>query len=777
MASLSHHSSSSQEVYHDLDQQQQLVQQLPRHRYYNQYNHKPRFSSSAQRRILQEDEDGDGNDSPIISRNYTLIAMIPKGACQNSDFFENILQGCQDRAAREPDRVVVCDCFSKLDYFLNNNNEIPFTQGELITYLSERNAVDGISVAVSNTEDVDIPIAQAVKAGLPVVTVDSDAPDSGRIAYIGTDNIAMGREMGKVLVQLRPHGGTYVIVSAPSPNLAERELGLRQTLNNTRWTELEGYSPILPSEEANTTTQMKELAESNPEIRAMLPVYLNPMADSEAWAAFAEPYINANRTILFVGTDWTDGQLDLLRQGYVHGLVGQLPYEMGWESASKLIELQSKRGNFSDGAPTDSVILGTNLIEILRIPLDLPTIDFDYMYLGTINILGYVLFSVVALLSIGFAGWTFFNRKKYVVRASQPTFLYMICFGALILGSSIIAFGIDDEPGTFTQDQCDVACMTIPWLICVGFSLIFSALFSKTWRINRLFHQANKFKRLKVTTMDVILPMILLLTANIVILACWTALNPVHFIRKPSSETDLWNRVIASSGMCRTPEGQSSVLYWVLLGVVNIGALGIAMLQAYHARDIQTEFSESKYIALVFASMTQAFLVGGPVLAIERDSPYVAYILQTTMVFLLCTVILSLIFVPKILHQKERDSEDRDKKRVHVTGLAPTGNNSSEYSTVEQSGVGVKMQIWKRISTHPDHHVHEPSVGAADVEIEKAKDAAAATPRPDTEITGVMNSEYEQTKADERRNGLESHDESNLGLDEIGEEESKVAIE
>lgn len=751
-------------------QHDQQLRQIPRHRYYNQYNHKPRYSSRHQR-ILQESKADDDADASQIGRNYTLIAFIPKNRCQADLFFGNILRGCQDRAADESDQVVVCDCFSRLDYFSNDDSEDPFTQGELIRYLTEAKAVDGIAVAVSNTDDVEIPIKQAVQAGLPVVTVDSDAPDSGRIAYIGTDNRSMGREMGRVLLKLRPRGGTYVMVSAPSPNLVERELALRETLNNTRWTELEGYSPILPSEQANTTAQMKELADSHPEILAILPLYLNPMADPEAWATFAEQYIDR---IAFVGTDWTDGQLDLMRQGYVHGLVGQLPYEMGIESASQLIKLQNERGNLLDGKPASvqSIIFGTNLIEILRVPLDLPEVEFDFMYLGNIKILGYVFFSVVAFLSVGFAGWTFFNHKKYVVRASQPIFLCLICFGCLIFGSAIIVFGIDDEPGTFTQDQCDTACMTLPWLIFVGFTLIFSALFSKTWRINRLFQQSSKFHRVKVTATDVILPMIILLAANIIILACWTALSPIQFLREPGTATDLWNRVIESSGMCRDPEGQSSILYLVLLGVVNVGALGIAMLQAYRARDIQTEFSESKYIALVFASIAQAFLVGGPVLAIERDNPSVEYILQSIMVFLLSTVILLLIFVPKVLHQKERDSKDGEKKRVHVTGLAPTGDNSSEYSSahssVEQTGVGVKMHIWKRVSTHHD----DPVIA---VENEKTKDTAAAA-LPDTENTGVIKSECDPSNTNETKKGSDRHDESDPGLDG-NDGESKDSIE
>ena len=54
---------------------------------------------------------------------------------------------------------------------------------------------------------------------------------------------------------------------------------------------------------------------------------------------------------------------------------------------------------------------------------------------------------------------------------------------------------------------------------------------------------------------------------------------------------------------------------------VNAAVVCIAVWQAIRARNIKSEFSESKYIGLSVFSMGQAFLTGIPIVAVVRDIP------------------------------------------------------------------------------------------------------------------------------------------------------------
>ena len=66
-----------------------------------------------------------------------------------------------------------------------------------------------ISVADANTFRDDINTA--IQAGIPVITVDSDAPTSSRLFFIGTDNLAAGHLGGRRLVDKLKGKGNLVL--------------------------------------------------------------------------------------------------------------------------------------------------------------------------------------------------------------------------------------------------------------------------------------------------------------------------------------------------------------------------------------------------------------------------------------------------------------------------------------------------------------------------------------------------------------------------------------
>lgn len=141
----------------------------------------------------------------------------------------------------------------------------------------------------------------------------------------------------------------------------------------------------------------------------------------------------------------------------------------------------------------------------------------------------------------------------------------------------------------------------------------FSALYTKTRRINLIFHNPNAFKRIKVSVKDVMKPYLVFMAVNIITLVSWTAIAPLTYQRFDYPGTDDWNRVIATYGACVTvsEEGERNTTYapfLVIITTVNMGLLFLANVHAYRARSIQTEYSESKASATTRnASITCVF--------------------------------------------------------------------------------------------------------------------------------------------------------------------------
>ena len=172
------------------------------------------------------------------------------------------------------------------------------------------------------------------------------------------------------------------------------------------------------------------------------------------------------------------------------------------------------------------------------------------------------------------------------------------------------------------------------------------------------------------------LPFVVLLFANVLTLSLFTALAPLEMIRQDHPGTDDWNRVISTYTTCQTSTaptdrwGAGSAPYYATLVIINFTAMVVANVQAYQARSIQVEFSESRYIAISVASLLQTSVIACPILYLIRELPEVSYVLKVGIVFINCLVILLCIFVPKIF----RDVEPRTSTRRHLAPQLSTSN-------------------------------------------------------------------------------------------------------
>jgi hypothetical protein len=185
----------------------------------------------------------------------------------------------------------------------------------------------------------------------------------------------------------------------------------------------------------------------------------------------------------------------------------------------------------------------------------------------------------------------------------QPLFLLTVCFGVCVVAATVIPLSIDNDIASVRS--CDIACMSVPWLLSMGFNIAFAALLAKLLRINRIFGQNNPFRRVVVEAKDVVAPFVILFTLNFVVLLVWTLLDPLKWERVVVNGED-WNTV----GTCYG--GDVSKVMIGLLAALNLGALVLCCYQAYKARNISDEFSESKYIGLAIYGWLQIIVVALP---------------------------------------------------------------------------------------------------------------------------------------------------------------------
>ncbi|CAB9506437.1 acid type B receptor subunit 2 [Seminavis robusta] len=591
------------------------------------------------------------------------FALIPK--LMNNPFFDVSGEGCHDTAER---LGVACLYIGPPEFDSSGALQVALLEELLRNHTTGVLPLAGLAISSVNAESLEPVIAKATSLKIPVVTFDSDAPQTDRLAYIGTDNYFLGTQLAKTLKQIQPsRPGTFGIVSGLSPNLVEREQGVRDHLVKEGWIEV-GTSPA--DHNASSTTVVDKMfgfvEQHSP--TAIIPVMGAGMrAPDNYWQKFAKTHPE----VLLVVGDAMPNQLELLDRQFCDGLVGQLPYEMGALSIETLLKF-SEDPNYE----TDEFI-GTNVLEHLLIPLILPEHVVDHNLVGQLRYVGYTLFAIVAILALGFSTWTWVHRNVRVVMVSQPKFLVMVALGVLIMISAVLPMGFDDyyetnnesNQYTNTSDESSsrrgvAMCMTPVWLLTLGFSLIFSSLVSKIYRVHKLFQRATRFSHLPTREWDSLIPLIALLVANCTILISWTVVDPLRYVRVEHDGTDGWDRPVSTYGMCQC---NKTVAFLVPLCIVNGLVLVFANWVAYKARSINEEFAESKYIAVTMASMLQAFLSGVPILVVVQESPQAFYMVSVFMIFITCSVILLLIFVPKIVLYQHFSSQPEHVQRSQIT--------------------------------------------------------------------------------------------------------------
>jgi len=352
---------------------------------------------------------------------------------------------------------------------------------------------------------------------------------------------------------------------------------------------------------------------------------------------------------------------------------------------------------FDDGKwnTTEDIVFNDGTTDI---PLDLPEQKINTNYISSgLRIGGYVMSAIIMSSAVALMVWTQLNSSSRTVRASQPIFLHFVGFGTILMGSSIIPLSFDEEIAS--EDGCDLACVAFPWLLSIGWCISISALFTKTHRVNKIFHNPN-FRRVKVTVMDVLPPMIGCLSVNIIVLLVWSILSPLEWNRETLQE-DAFGRAKETRGQCQS---ENSLVYIILLGVINFGVLIYAIYEAYVARKISTEFAESEYIARAMSIICMVGFLGIPLVYIaDSDDAQSFFFVMAAIIFIGCMALLYFIFVPKIIfHRKE---QEKLKKKLRTSQQFRLDQQQHQQYTNAGGGNGVTFTANATTSvTRPSSH-------------------------------------------------------------------------
>jgi ribose transport system substrate-binding protein len=205
----------------------------------------------------------------------------------------------------------------------------------LESFITQR--VDGIAISALNGDFLTDTINRAMDAGIPVVTWDSDAPKSKRIAFYGVDDFESGRIMGKEAIKLLDgKGKVAIITSIGATNLQRRLDGVREALASAP-----GIQIVETYDIKEDVVRCAEIIATGtrryPDLAAWIAVGGWPVFTRNALAA-----VDSAKTKV-ISFDTVESGLALLREGKVQVLLGQKYFGWGSETVKLLHGIKNGR--------------------------------------------------------------------------------------------------------------------------------------------------------------------------------------------------------------------------------------------------------------------------------------------------------------------------------------------------------------------------------------------------------------------------------------------------
>lgn len=249
------------------------------------------------------------------------LAFVTNNA---SDFWTIARKGTEKAAAEIPGIQV--------EFRINPDNTAAEQQHIVEDLLAK--GVDGIAISPIDPQNQTPMLNRAASQAL-VVTQDSDAPNSNRSVYIGTDNVAAGRQAGEMIKEALPQGGKIMVFvgSLDAANARERYQGIKEVLQGSNIQIIDVRTD--GADRARAKSNVADTLVSQPDVACLVGL----------WSYNGPAIVGAAKDagkigkVKIVAFDEEDETLNGIKDGAIYGTVVQQPFEFGYQSMAVMAKI------------------------------------------------------------------------------------------------------------------------------------------------------------------------------------------------------------------------------------------------------------------------------------------------------------------------------------------------------------------------------------------------------------------------------------------------------
>ncbi len=205
----------------------------------------------------------------------------------------------------------------------------------------------------TSTESLD-----RIASAIPLFTTDSDAPQSKRIAYIGSSNTDAGKQAGELALKALPEGGKCIgFVGLPgADNARERIEGVKATIKGSKVELVDVRADDV--DQTRAKRNVEDAMTAHPEVTCFIGFY------SYNTPRIYEAVKEAGQLgkIKIVGFDEDPVTLGGVKEGSIVGTVVQQPYEWGYQGMKLMAKYVDDGANAKPPA-NPLIIIPTKIID------------------------------------------------------------------------------------------------------------------------------------------------------------------------------------------------------------------------------------------------------------------------------------------------------------------------------------------------------------------------------------------------------------------------------
>uniref|UniRef100_A0A0K0ES72 Gamma-aminobutyric acid type B receptor subunit 2 n=1 Tax=Strongyloides stercoralis TaxID=6248 RepID=A0A0K0ES72_STRER len=357
-----------------------------------------------------------------------------------------------------------------------------------------------------------------------------------------------------------------------------------------------------------------------------------------------------------------DTFLSSLHKNRFEGLTGKVGFEnherLGIINIYQFLNKSYHMFGYYDGIEDKLNILNITKKYNWIVPQDATIVIRERQYVSKILIWIMNIISIVGIcIALIFLAINIRYRNHRFIKMSSPNMNNLIIFGSIFAYISVILLGVDTR--MVSSNNLVPFCHAKVWVLCIGFTLAFGSMFSKTWRVHSIFTniQWNK-KAIKDYKLFFIVACIL--AVDIVILGIWAFLSPFSF--KIIDQPKILSNNLAIIPELEVCQSDNSLIFQLLLYGIKGLLMILGCFLAWETRHVNVPaLNDSKYIGMSVYNIVVMSVLGVSLAVLLKEKVDEAYAFSSFFIIFCTTLTLFFVFVPKIVELARHDNDQNTK--------------------------------------------------------------------------------------------------------------------